>query len=278
MKLALVHVARWLPASHMRIHRSPRSHRRRARPGLHRRCEAAVTGSPRAVAAMPVDDPKLEKIVERHCKAISDQLDEVPRALLRQGRAVVRRDRARRISPKTVVYPFGGGDLMSALVAFPDATEITTISLELAGDPRRLEKLDAERARAQPRRAARRDRRPDLGRLEHEREPLRPAAQRSARPGQLVPARARRRRLRAGVDALLHARRRRRRSTTSSRPRSTRSTRQALAHTPKSLKGDWQSPNFSTGVLERRDPVPQASARPRSACIATSAGTSATTT
>jgi hypothetical protein len=40
--------------------------------------------------------------------------------------------------PSTVVYPFGGGDLISALVAFPDAKEITTISLEMAGDPRRL--------------------------------------------------------------------------------------------------------------------------------------------
>jgi hypothetical protein len=39
------------------------------------------------------------------------------------------------------VYPFGGGDLISALVAFPDATEITTVSLELAGDPRRLRTL-----------------------------------------------------------------------------------------------------------------------------------------
>jgi hypothetical protein len=44
-------------------------------------------------------------------------------------------------APKTVVYPFGGGDLISALVAFPDATDITTLSLELAGDPRRLKTL-----------------------------------------------------------------------------------------------------------------------------------------
>jgi hypothetical protein len=43
-----------------------------------------------------------------------------------------------------VVYPFGGGDLLSALVAFPDATEITTISLELAGDPRRLRTLSPD--------------------------------------------------------------------------------------------------------------------------------------
>jgi len=44
--------------------------------------------------------------------------------------------------PTTVVYPFGGGDLGSALVTFPDAREITTISLEHAGDPTRLAKLD----------------------------------------------------------------------------------------------------------------------------------------
>ncbi len=41
----------------------------------------------------------------------------------------------------TVVYPFGGGDLATALTAFPDATEITTLSLEHAGDPRRLRAL-----------------------------------------------------------------------------------------------------------------------------------------
>ncbi len=43
--------------------------------------------------------------------------------------------------PPTVVYPFGGGDLLSALTTFPDAQEITTISLEYAGDPRRVAKL-----------------------------------------------------------------------------------------------------------------------------------------
>lgn len=43
--------------------------------------------------------------------------------------------------PATVVYPFGGGDLVSALVTYPNATEITTISLEHAGDPTRLPSL-----------------------------------------------------------------------------------------------------------------------------------------
>ncbi len=40
--------------------------------------------------------------------------------------------------PQAVVYPFGGGDLVSALVTYPDAREITTMSLEHAGDPTRL--------------------------------------------------------------------------------------------------------------------------------------------
>jgi hypothetical protein len=40
--------------------------------------------------------------------------------------------------PTTVVYPFGGGDLISALTTYPQAKEITTLSLEHAGDPRRI--------------------------------------------------------------------------------------------------------------------------------------------
>lgn len=43
--------------------------------------------------------------------------------------------------PGSVVYPFGGGDLVSALVVFPDAREITTISLEAAGDVRAIDTL-----------------------------------------------------------------------------------------------------------------------------------------
>lgn len=43
--------------------------------------------------------------------------------------------------PRTVVYPFGGADLVTALAVFPDAEEITTISLEPAGDPRAIEAM-----------------------------------------------------------------------------------------------------------------------------------------
>jgi hypothetical protein len=51
-------------------------------------------------------------------------------------------------TPAEVVYPFGGGDLGSALVTFPDARVITTISLEHSGDPSRLGKLDKKQLRA----------------------------------------------------------------------------------------------------------------------------------
>jgi hypothetical protein len=44
--------------------------------------------------------------------------------------------------PPAVVYPFGGGDLLSALTTYPDAVEYTTLSLEHAGDPRRLAGFD----------------------------------------------------------------------------------------------------------------------------------------
>ncbi|HET9625880.1 MAG TPA: hypothetical protein VFP84_31180 [Kofleriaceae bacterium] len=50
--------------------------------------------------------------------------------------------------PTAVVYPFGGGDLGSALITYPDAREITTISLEHAGDPTRLAKLDKKQLKA----------------------------------------------------------------------------------------------------------------------------------
>ena len=47
--------------------------------------------------------------------------------------------------PTTVVYPFGGGDLLSALTTYPDLTEVTTLSLEYAGVPRRIVGITPER-------------------------------------------------------------------------------------------------------------------------------------
>ena len=49
--------------------------------------------------------------------------------------------------PRTVVYPFGGGDLLTAIATYPDGLEFTTLSLEHVGDPRRIQGLDGARLR-----------------------------------------------------------------------------------------------------------------------------------
>lgn len=51
--------------------------------------------------------------------------------------------------PTTVVYPFGGGDLLSALTTYPDAKNVTTLSLEHAGDPRRLSAVKSAKVLAE---------------------------------------------------------------------------------------------------------------------------------
>jgi hypothetical protein len=44
-------------------------------------------------------------------------------------------------APPAIVYPFGGGDLSTMLVVYPDAAEYTTLSLEGMGDPRPIAAL-----------------------------------------------------------------------------------------------------------------------------------------
>jgi hypothetical protein len=99
---------------------------------------------------VPPTFPKADKaapIVERHCKNILERIGQFRADYFEKHRGWFI-DHVPNDAPKTVVYPFGGGDLLSALVAFPDATEITTISLELSGDPRRITTLDPNRLSA----------------------------------------------------------------------------------------------------------------------------------
>jgi hypothetical protein len=79
-------------------------------------------------------------VVARHCANIRRRMEDYRARYLDKARPFFSALVPTSV-PSTVVYPFGGGDLLSALVAFPDATEITTISLELAGDPRRVDHL-----------------------------------------------------------------------------------------------------------------------------------------
>jgi hypothetical protein len=84
--------------------------------------------------------------VEAHCAQMAKRYQHYTEKYVTPARAFFAPLRPASV-PTTVVYPFGGGDLGSALVTFPDAREITTISLEHAGDPTRLAKLDKKQLR-----------------------------------------------------------------------------------------------------------------------------------
>lgn len=86
-------------------------------------------------------------VVEKHCRWLLREMEQYRRDYLAKAKpffaAVVPPD-----LPPAVVYPFGGGDLLSALTTYPQAQRITTLSLELVGDPRRIDKLDRQRLQA----------------------------------------------------------------------------------------------------------------------------------
>ncbi len=75
--------------------------------------------------------------IEAHCKQVTPWYAKLDTSYVVPARELFATVRPAGL-PATVVYPFGGGDLLSALITYPDATEITTISLEHAGDPTRL--------------------------------------------------------------------------------------------------------------------------------------------
>jgi hypothetical protein len=81
-----------------------------------------------------------QAVVDRHCAAMQKLYDEFEKTYAKPAADFFATVRPAGL-PTTVVYPFGGGDLASALVTYPDARDITTISLEHAGDPTRLAKL-----------------------------------------------------------------------------------------------------------------------------------------
>jgi hypothetical protein len=80
-------------------------------------------------------------LVEKHCAEMQKRYQHFTEKYVTPAQAFFATVRPANV-PSTIVYPFGGGDLGSALVTYPDARDITTISLEHAGDPTRLATLD----------------------------------------------------------------------------------------------------------------------------------------
>jgi len=104
------------------------------------------------VAACGTSDPIPERFSTRsvtaHCKEMAALYSSYRRAWVDEAQRFIATLRPRDL-PRALVYPFGGGDLSSALAVDPDATEVTTISLEAAGDVRIIDtiksaKLDEE--------------------------------------------------------------------------------------------------------------------------------------
>jgi hypothetical protein len=85
-----------------------------------------------------------KKLVDLHCGMLTSGYAEYKREWLEVAGPFIAKIRPANVPP-TLVYPFGGGDLVSALATYPDATEITTISLEIAGDIRPIDKVDNKR-------------------------------------------------------------------------------------------------------------------------------------
>jgi hypothetical protein len=79
--------------------------------------------------------------VETYCKGMKKQMEAYQKTWIGVAEPFIAQLRPPAL-PTTVVYPFGGGDLLSALTTYPDAKDITTLSLEHAGDPRRIEKIN----------------------------------------------------------------------------------------------------------------------------------------
>ena len=89
----------------------------------------------------PLPAPLEPARAEEYCGWLVPRLAAYERDYLSKARPFLAARRPATLPP-AVVYPFGGGDLLTALTTYPDAIAYTTLSLEHAGDPRRLAGLD----------------------------------------------------------------------------------------------------------------------------------------
>jgi len=83
-------------------------------------------------------------VVDKHCEDLARAYDEYRKGWVDIAKAVPR-DAASGEPAGHRRLPLRRGDLVTALSTFPDASEITTISLEPAGDIRPIDKLRPER-------------------------------------------------------------------------------------------------------------------------------------
>jgi hypothetical protein len=88
----------------------------------------------------PIPEKFSAKTIDAHCKEMAAVYASYKKEWADGAQKFVAELRPKDVT-STVVYPFGGGDLSSALAVYPDATELTTISLEAAGDIRVIDTI-----------------------------------------------------------------------------------------------------------------------------------------
>ena len=76
-----------------------------------------------------IPDKFPQKTIDAHCSEMKAVYTSYKKAWADDVQAFVAKLRPADLTT-TVVYPFGGGDLSSALAVFPDAKEITTVLLK----------------------------------------------------------------------------------------------------------------------------------------------------
>jgi hypothetical protein len=87
---------------------------------------------------------ELEAVVKAHCAAFRPLMAAYREKYVQGAQSFLQSLQPDGL-PATVVYPFGGGDLLSALTTYQNLREVTTLSLEHSGDPRRIVGIDAPR-------------------------------------------------------------------------------------------------------------------------------------
>jgi hypothetical protein len=96
------------------------------------------------VAACGGNDPVPPQIdaalVEEHCSELKQLYAQFKTTWMDVAMPFIDKLRPKDL-PTQVVYPFGGGDLLTALATYPDAAELTIMSLEVAGDPRGIDNV-----------------------------------------------------------------------------------------------------------------------------------------
>jgi hypothetical protein len=106
--------------------------------------EAKILYRVAACAGSAPIPPNLDaRVVKAHCDELSPKIEGYRKRYVGVARPFLSALLPPNL-PAAVVYPFGGGDLVTALTTYPEAREYTTLSLELAGDPRRVRTMSAD--------------------------------------------------------------------------------------------------------------------------------------